>query len=157
MPEAARQNWFGEKKQKDDITGFWEELQSDRGADLRDSLESRGHWTIESKRLQVVLECTGDSFSRWRDCDFDTLQKIKSAIDTMMQKPFRPGILFLSTRPWCTEEVRKLLLCDVFATIVGSSYATLASYIEISHRGAIRFCVCSLCFEQSRRVCPASL
>ena len=35
VPEAARAKWYWEKKQKDDITGFWEELQSERGGDLR--------------------------------------------------------------------------------------------------------------------------
>ncbi len=63
MPEAARQNLYWEKKQHDDIIGFWEELQSDRGEDLRDSLESSAQWKIESKRLEDILKCTGKNIS----------------------------------------------------------------------------------------------
>ena len=49
VPEAARANWYWEKKQKDDMTGFWEELQSERGGDLRKDLERDVGWKIESK------------------------------------------------------------------------------------------------------------
>ena len=37
--EAARAYWYWERKQRDDITGLWEELQSARGDGLRKALE----------------------------------------------------------------------------------------------------------------------
>ena len=91
VPEAARANWYWEKKQKDDITGFWEELQSERGGDLRKDLERDAGWKRslgspgeswgvlrspgESKSLNEVLQCIeGETFYQWRRCDLDTLQ-----------------------------------------------------------------------------------
>ena len=64
-----------EKKSKDDITGFWEELQSERGGDLRKGLEVDAEWKIESKSLDEVLQCKGKSFYQWRDVNLDTLEK----------------------------------------------------------------------------------
>ena len=76
VPEAARGHWHWSKQSKDDITGFWEELQSERGGDLRKDLERDAGWKIESKSLNEVLQCfQGGSFYHWRDCDFDTLKK----------------------------------------------------------------------------------
>ena len=49
VPEAARAWWHWERKQTDDITGFWEELQSARGDDLRKALERHADAHIESK------------------------------------------------------------------------------------------------------------
>ena len=74
--EAARAWWHWERKQTDDITGFWEELQSARGDDLRKALERHADAHIESKGLHEILQCIpGHAFCQWRDCDFDTLQK----------------------------------------------------------------------------------
>ena len=75
VPEDARANWYWQKKQKDDITGFWEELQSEKGGDLRKDLERDVGWKIESKSLDEVLQCKWKSFYHWRDIDLDTLEK----------------------------------------------------------------------------------
>ena len=112
VPEAARANWYWEKKQKDDITGFWEELQSERGGDLRKDLERDAGWKIESKSLNEVLQCTkGESFYQWRDCDFDTLQKIMPIINIMTQRSLPSDVSFLDTTSWCTAEFVALMRC----------------------------------------------
>ena len=75
VPEAARAWWHWARKQQDDITGFWEELQSARGDDLRKALERHAGAHIESKGLHEIRQCIpGHSLYQWRDCDFDTLQ-----------------------------------------------------------------------------------
>jgi hypothetical protein len=115
VPESARKSWHWVKSSRDDITGFWEELRSAKGDDLRARLESGVEWKIFSKRLEEALECTGTSFERWRECDLDTLRQIVDAgafgaFDSSdVTLPMSSKIRFLATSPWCTEEVQALM------------------------------------------------
>ena len=113
VPEAARSYWFWEKKQKDDITGFWEVLYSDRGSDLRENLAGQSGSKVETKSINEVLQWVkGSSRYQWRDCDLNTLQKIMPIINVMMQNSLPSGVSFLDTTSWCTAEFKALMRCN---------------------------------------------
>jgi len=93
VPEAARGWWHWQKKQRDDITGFHEELDGPRGDDLRKELEVKSDWKIDSMNLDDVLQCVKEtSHYQWRNADLDSLQKIMPIIRVMTQTSW-PGML----------------------------------------------------------------